>query len=157
MLTIDTIHFGEMNITEERMIEFSHGLPGFEELTNFIVVVPDESLPFAYLQSVDSAEVSFLMADPFQFYGDYEFELSEAAQAELEVSVPADVQVRVIVTVQESLQSATMNLLAPIIINPVRRKGKQIVLHQTSYTTKHSLIQVTSDAKSPTKAGESTC
>ncbi|WP_442602610.1 flagellar assembly protein FliW [Paenibacillus sp. KN14-4R] len=157
MLTIETIHFGEMNITEERMIEFSHGLPGFEELTNFIVVVPDESLPFAYLQSADSAEVSFLMADPFQFYGEYEFELSEAAQAELEVSGPMDVQVRVIVTVQESLQSATINLLAPIIINPVRRKGKQIVLHQTSYTTKHPLIQAASDTKSPTKVGESTC
>jgi len=140
-MKLETSHFGQIDIEEERVVRFTHGLPGFEELLSFAILGPEEIMPFAYLQSIEEPEISFLVTNPFAFYKDYEFELSETAQAELGVEKEEDLQIWSIVTMHEKLTNATMNLLAPIVINRSKQQGKQVILHNTSYTTKHALIQ----------------
>ncbi|MNI40748.1 Flagellar assembly factor FliW [compost metagenome] len=49
------------------------------------------------------------------------------------------VSVRCIVTWHSDRLKVSVNLLAPLIFNTVDRKGKQIVLQNTTYTTKHPL------------------
>lgn len=121
------------------MIDFPSGIPGFDHLRKFVILQPDAARPFAFLQSVEEKNLYFIIVDPFEFFPGYEFALTEADQRFLEVSAPEDVAVYCIVTAKTSLAEATMNLLAPVVINVSKRIGKQIVLHGTGYQTKHPL------------------
>ncbi|YCI23180.1 flagellar assembly protein FliW [Paenibacillus sp. Z3-2] len=94
-----------------------------------------EDTPFNYLQSVREPALAFLLASPFMFVPDYSFELSEADKEELEIQ--DQVSVYSIVTIQAEANKSTMNLLAPVVLNPEKRVGKQVVLHQSSYETRH--------------------
>ncbi|MNF03052.1 Flagellar assembly factor FliW [compost metagenome] len=49
------------------------------------------------------------------------------------------------VTIKEDLERSTVNLLAPIVLNPVKRLGKQVVLHKSNYQTRHDLWNVPPD------------
>jgi len=134
-----TTLLGEIQVEEKDMIDFPSGIPGFDHLRKFVILQPEAAKPFAFLQSVEEKDLSFIVADPFEFYPGYEFTLAEADQQFLEVSAPEDVAVYCIVTAKTSLAEATMNLLAPVVINISKRIGKQIVLHCTGYKTKHPL------------------
>ncbi|MGG4049609.1 flagellar assembly protein FliW [Paenibacillus favisporus] len=122
---------------EEQIYQFDKGLPGFEEYRKFALLDMGEE-PFSYLQSIDDMNVSFMLVNPFVFYPDYEFELSDPEAAEL--GIDDQVSVRNMVTIQEPLEQSTINLLAPLVLNPVKRTAKQIVLHQSSYQTRHLLL-----------------
>ncbi len=76
-----------------------------------------------------------MVVSPFEFKKDYSFELSEEDKEELKIE--EDVAVYSIVTIHSDVTKSTMNLLAPVIINPAQRVGKQVVLQQTGYITKH--------------------
>lgn len=58
-----------------------------------------------------------------------------------ELGIDNEVIVRCVITLKEEAEQSTINLLAPIVLNPVGHTGKQIVLHKAPYHTKHSLLQ----------------
>jgi len=136
MMFIETLTWGTIEVAEEQLYHFPKGIPGFEDKQDFALVDPEDG-PFVYLQSTRSSELAFLVADPFLFYPGYEFELPEGEIKELQVE--SQVVVRCILTLKEPMEKSTMNLLAPIVLNPEKRLGKQVVLHQTKYQTRHPL------------------
>jgi flagellar assembly factor FliW len=156
MMKIDTLRFGEIMVEEKDIIQFQQGLPGFEELKQFTLVKLEGSLPFSFLQSLDDGAVAFLVTNPFVFFPQYEFSLSDSAQEELHIQQEQDVAVWGIVTVQGSLEKATVNLLAPIVINRNKTMGKQVILHGSDYKTKHRIFPEGEPIQSATK-GESAC
>lgn len=137
-MIIETLSMGTLEVREDQVFHFAKGIPGFDEEADFALVALEES-PFWVLQSVKERGHSFLLADPFTFYPSYEFELPDDEAEEL--GIESDVLVRCIVTLKEQVEASTINLLAPIIFNPNGLTGKQIVIHRTSYHTKHSLLQ----------------
>jgi len=137
-LIIETLSWGRLEVDEEQLYHFSKGLPGFDEETDFALIAMAET-PFWYLQSLRDKGLSFLLGDPFAFYPSYEFELPDDEAEEL--AIKSDVIIRCIITLKEQVEQSTINLLAPIVLNPVERLGKQIVLHRAPYHTKHSLLQ----------------
>lgn len=137
-MIIETLSWGKLEIEENELYHFSKGLPGFDEETDF-ALIPMAETPFWVLQSVKEKGLSFLLGDPFVFYPSYEFELPDDEAEEL--NIHSDVLVRCIITLKEQAELSTVNLLAPIVLNPQERAGKQIVLHRTPYHTKHSLLQ----------------
>jgi len=126
-------------------IRFEHGIPGFEQFKSFTLLSADEDGTFVHLQSVEDEEVVFLLADPFRFYPTYEFELALHIQEELCLQEEKDVAVWTIVTVGEKLEDSTLNLLAPIVVNTKLKVGRQVILQNTPYETKHPLIQKAAD------------
>ena len=137
-MIIETLSWGKLEVNEEQLYHFSKGTPGFDEETDFALIEMAES-PFWYLQSVKNEGLSFLLGDPFIFYPSYEFELLDDEAEELRIG--SNVVVRCIITLKEQVEQSTINLLAPIVLNPDGKAGKQIVLHRTPYHTKHSLLQ----------------
>ncbi|MBP1157803.1 MULTISPECIES: flagellar assembly protein FliW [unclassified Paenibacillus] len=137
MIVLNTASLGEIEISEEQLIAFNEGIPGFEEDRRFVILPVDPELPFAYLQSADDERIHFVVVDPFSMYKPYEFHIDEETQTELGIESEKDVEVWCVVTIQQSLEKATVNLLAPIIINSNHRTGKQMVLHQSQYHTRH--------------------
>ena len=145
-MIIKTVRFGEMVIAENDIIEFNHGLLGFENLTRYVLMdiakVPD----FKWLQSVDNPELAFLLVDPFTVKKGYSVELNDDVAAKLEISAPEDVLVYTIVNVPKSgFKNATTNLVGPVIINWLKKKGKQIVFERDNNLIKYPLI--TNDSK----------
>ncbi|OPG94959.1 hypothetical protein B2I21_28990 [Chryseobacterium mucoviscidosis] len=129
------------DITEEQMLKetytFHKGIPGFEELKSFNLQRHDEV--FSLFSSVEEPAVAFVTVNPFNFHPDYEFELSPENVEDLGVTDPGDVEVRCIVTLHDDIRNATANLLAPIVFNKQKKRGKQIVLQNTEYKTRHAL------------------
>jgi flagellar assembly factor FliW len=137
-MIIETLSWGKLELDEEQLYHFPKGLPGFDEETDFALIAMEET-PLWYLQSIKSKGLSFLLGDPFVFYPSYEFELPDDEAEEL--GIDNEVIVRCVITLKEQTEQSTINLLAPIVLNPVGHTGKQIVLHKTPYHTKHSLLQ----------------
>lgn len=127
------------------IVTFADGIPGFEEFQQYALVEEEESAPFGTLQSVDREEVGFVLVDPFYFFEDYEFDIPENVVQELNVTTPRSLAIRVIITLQEELNRSTANLVAPIVINTESGSGKQIILTNTSYSTKHTIFSEESE------------
>lgn len=122
---------------DQSLVTFMKGLPGFENLKDYTVQQYDEL--FGYLNSVTNPLVGFLIVNPFDFYPDYEIEISETFLEEIEITSRDQVTVRCIVTWNSDRHKVTLNLLAPLIINSEKQYGKQIVLQNVPYTTKQLL------------------
>jgi len=140
-LLIKTRNFGEVEVKKEKIIYFDYGVIAFEEMKRFFIIESgQEDLPFCWLQSVDAGDLAFVLLNPFLFKPDYEFEIPEGVIKELAIEEKEDVAVFSIVVVPEDINKITANLLAPVIINTKNLKGKQIILNDKKYTTKHYIL-----------------
>jgi flagellar assembly factor FliW len=150
-MNISTLFFGELEVEEKDIITFIQGVPGFEDLTRYMWIQAEENIPFLYLQSLEKGELSFLVTNPFLFFKEYDFQLPEFAQDELLIEQPEDVEVWSIVTVNEDYTKATVNLLAPIIVNTKNQTAKQVILNDTEYKVKHELVLIDANETNQTE------
>ncbi|GGA43672.1 flagellar assembly protein FliW [Paenibacillus physcomitrellae] len=144
-MQVATTAWGTLEISEGEVYHFSKGIPGFEQETEFALIEVEDS-PFCYLQSVKDQNIGFLLSDPFLFYPSYEFELSDAEAEEL--GIEGKLIVRCMVTLKNPMTDSTMNLLAPLVLNPENHSAKQIVLHQSGYQPRHRLWNQETNTKS---------
>jgi flagellar assembly factor FliW len=137
---LQTAQLGEIEIKEEQVIQFPHGIPGFDHLRQFALLHPDELAPFSIMQSIEDEEICFIITDPFLYRKDYEFDLSESVLEELQIESENEVLVMAIVTIPGKIEDATFNLQAPVVVNRAKRIGKQVILHDRPYISKHRLF-----------------
>ena len=137
-MKINTRHFGEIEFDEKRIINFNEGIPGFRELKKYIIIEDPES-PFVYLQSVEDGMISFIMINPYLLKKDYTIEIKDTYINALGGGNAKEFCVFVIATVMDEFEEATINLLAPIVIQNEMRQGIQVILENTTYTTKHKI------------------
>lgn len=119
---------------------FKKGIPGFDSLREFIIKDLEGNEKFKILESRES-EISFVTTNPFEIYSDYEVDLNDETIKELEIKRPEDVVILSIITLGRTLESSTMNLKAPLVINIKNNLGKQYIMQNSKYETKHPLIR----------------
>ncbi len=107
-------------------VHFPQGLLGLEGCHDFLVEPVPGNEYFIIFSSVEEPDIGLILTDPFPFFPEYEFDLAEADRQELEIKKKEEVLVLTVVTIQE--KKLFTNLAAPIVINPVLRKAKQIIL-----------------------------
>ena len=139
-MIIHSDQLDDIDITEEEIIKFPQGLPGFPEEKAFVFLPYQVDSPFAYLQSVATAKLTFLVVNPFAFFEDYEFELNDQIVEELGFSQGNLPQIINIISVTDKMENMTTNLLAPVVINTETNKAIQVILKNTQYTTRHRLF-----------------
>ena len=139
-MLIQSTRFGEINVSEETIFKFLHGLPGFPEEKEFALLPYQPDSPFNFMQSLQDPDLAFMVVEPFLFFREYTFELEDQAAAELGISEQNPPQIFTIVTIPESVEAMTANLLAPVVINNRDRTALQIVLDGRNYTTRHRLF-----------------
>ena len=127
-MNIKTKFLGVVTIEEKKIIQFPNGLPGFEDIKEFIILPLEKESPFAILQSIKQQEIGFVVAFPFVFKQDYAFDLAEEDKEELQIESPDDLITYTIVTLKEPFNNSTINLQAPVLINHQQKIGKQLVL-----------------------------
>ncbi len=127
-------------------LRFPQGLYGFEEYTDF-TLCGSEYDPFMWLQSDTDKTLSFLVVDPFLFFPDYELDVDDENVKYIGVQNACDVSVLAIVTLPKKGSPITVNLQGPLVINMRNGQGKQIVLQDSRWLTKHDLYSA-SDKRS---------
>ena len=141
MRKIDTLRFGQIEVEEEKIVHFKDGIPAFEEEHEFIIVPYDSESPYYFMQSLATPDLAFLITVPFIFFPDYEFELDEVAQHELDIKHQEDMLIYVLITIPGGkIEDMTANLMAPVVLNKENMQAKQVVLDRSRYTTKHRLF-----------------
>ena len=131
-MLVNTKFLGKVEIKGSEILTFEQGLLGLPENKKFILLALDSDLPLALLQSIDQQEIGFVIAFPFAFKKDYAFDLSEEDKEQLQIEKEEDVVVYSVVTLKETFQDSTLNLLAPIVINNRTKLAKQIVLQDNA-------------------------
>ena len=123
-ITIDSTRFGTIEIPSHAVVEFPTGLIGLGG-SRYVLIARDENSPFVWLHSVDDASLALAVTNPFQFFPEYEVELSDAEAERIGITSPSDADVYVTVRATEALEDFTVNLRAPILIS--KGRGYQVI------------------------------
>ncbi|MDR3091182.1 MAG: flagellar assembly protein FliW [Clostridiales bacterium] len=147
-MILPTQHFGEIEISEEQIITFEGGLPGFPEDLRFIIIEDGEpESPFCWLQSVDDTDTCFILMDVFSSnFPDYAPELlpeEVLSLGEFNKETAKDFLIYNIVVLPEDSSKMSVNLLAPVLINQAARRGAQLIAQnadEKGYTVRHYIL-----------------
>lgn len=138
-MVINTKRFGEITVDTHKIITFPYGILGFEEYKRYILIHEENSI-FSFLQCLDQPELAFVVIMPELIKPDYQVYLESQYVKELKLEDASDGAVYGIVTIPENLADMTINLQAPLVINTKTLLGKQIVLMDETYSTRHNVI-----------------
>ncbi|RPF54359.1 flagellar assembly protein FliW [Aquisalibacillus elongatus] len=138
-MNINTVHFGEIELDESKIINFENGIPGFPIQKEFALIDIEGNPTFQVLQAIHNEELAFIVTDPFLIYKDYEFDLDDQVLEQLDLHTNEHLVIRCMITVQQPFEQSTINLKAPIIINKQKKAAKQVVLNEEQYTTTHPI------------------
>ena len=133
-MIIQTKYFGDVDISESKIIQFPKGIPGFIDEQQFVILDMPTQQIFQVLQSVHTSELAFIVTNPYHFYKDYVIQLDDSLQKTLKIENEKDVTVFSIVTLKQPFSTSTLNLRAPIIVNVEEKLAKQYILDR--YETK---------------------
>ncbi|MBC2723260.1 MAG: flagellar assembly protein FliW [Desulfosporosinus sp.] len=139
-MKIHSTRFGELDVEEEQLFNFPYGIPGFPEEKSFAYLPYDPETPFSFLQSTIEPNLTFVLVDPFAFFMDYEFVLDDEVAQELDLSHKNPPMVFLIATIRGKVADMTVNLLAPLVLNGVNRRGRQVILDKKEYSISHKLF-----------------
>ncbi len=140
-LQITTTRFGALEVDQDLVLTFPEGLIGFESCRSYVVVHQDENSAFRWLQSLQEPAVAFPIMEPRLFRPDYRPTISDADARFLELDKDSPTLVFVVVTVPASNpRDMTANLLGPLVINGITRKGKQVIIQDEGYTARHRVL-----------------
>jgi len=140
-LEITTTRFGEIQVEEDKIIDFPHGILGFSQARQFILFPHKENSPFVWLQSIEDGSLAFVLIQPNLVMPEYHVEVEKTALDELNVQNTSSLEVLCIVTVPRNRpEDMTVNLLGPIVINPDKRLAKQLVITKGGYSHRHPIV-----------------
>ena len=123
---------------ESIVVEFPSGIPGFELHRRFVLIASADLSPLGCLKAVDATDVSFLVIDPRLLFLSYDLTLNEFERARLGAQPDEPLLWLAIVTITE--KEATANLLAPIVINPTKMIGCQVIRENDQYPVHFAIM-----------------
>lgn len=130
---------------EVPVIEFVAPMPGFPADRRFVLLrLDDEGLLYA-LTSLDTEGLRFLVAPPLPFFPQYALDVDEETLASLGTVSGSDLLLLLVVTAGETAKDATVNLMAPIVLDQRTRRAVQLVLTGSGLPVREPLLFTTGD------------
>ncbi|MBF0536795.1 MAG: flagellar assembly protein FliW [Nitrospirae bacterium] len=123
-MRFNSSRFGEIEVDNEKIINFPRGLAGFEGLQRYCLLFTDR--PVKCLQSIDDPNVAFMLVDPFVIYKDYTFTAVDEVEEFLQCNKIENMVVLVTATINE--KDMSVNLRAPIVINTSNMRAAQLMI-----------------------------
>ena len=140
-MIVDSTRFGQIEIDRSLLFDFVAPIIGYDKNRLFALIDADPSSPFKWIQSIKDPELAFPITLCSYFDIDYNFEIQESEAELLELKNSEDLTALNIVSIpQDCPQNATVNLLAPVVINTANNKAMQVILKNTDYQIKHPLF-----------------
>lgn len=143
-MLVNTSRFGQVEVDDDRVLSFPKGLLGFPRNQRFVLLQPSPESYFYWLQSLDQAELAFVVTDPSLFVPDYNVPLKPDQMAEMGIGKIEEAQVLVIVNKRGA--TLTGNLQGPLVIHTGTRTGEQLVLSERRWHTRVPLLEMGSAA-----------
>ena len=109
------------------VLEMVRPMVGFPEQRRFALARLDGEGVVCDLRCLDD-ELSFVVVPPAMFFDDYAPEVDDELVAELGAQSEDDLLVLSVVTLGADPNDATVNLMAPIIVNHRTRRAAQVLL-----------------------------
>lgn len=132
--------FGDFDVRPQDVLTFPTGVPGFERCRRFVLLSSEDLAPLQCLQSIDGPQASFLVIDPRLVLPAYRAVLSTVDCIRLGVAPDASLLWLAIVTPgSDTDERPTVNLRAPIVINPQTMVGYQLMPSNSLYPLRHPL------------------
>lgn len=143
-MKIPTCRFGTIEIAEDQVIYVPAGLIGFPGQKRYALLEHKKGSPFVWFQALDEEDLAFLLLDPLLCKPDYEFLISPEDRKALELPDSCEgMQTLVIVNITSADPlEITANLLGPVVMNVKKKLARQIVLHQSPYSTRFPIPTV---------------
>ncbi|MCG3127640.1 MAG: Flagellar assembly factor FliW [Phycisphaerae bacterium] len=139
-MLVETSRFGSVEIDGDRVITFADGILGFPQHRRFALLQTGTDPVFFWLQSVDDPSLAFVVCDPLAFVPDYSVPVRREDVEELRLRDLADSQVLVIVNKSDG--HLTANLQGPLVIGANSLIGRQMVLSDKRFGTRHRLLKL---------------
>ena len=125
MLRFKTSRFGQLEVAEDKVINFPTGVLGFPQITRY-VLLDYEDTPVKWLQAIDNPGIAFIVMEPTLLVQDYAFALDVSTRQALELETEEDLAVLAIVRVEKGKILA--NLKGPLLFNSRLKIGLQAVI-----------------------------
>ncbi len=142
MLT-KTRFFGEVDIDDDKILTFDNGIMGFEDMKRWTLIYDIEKGaegPISWFQSLDEAGLALPVISPYSVTSKYEPIVEDELLKPLGEFKDEDLVTLLTITIPSSDPSrTTANFKAPLLINPVNRKGIQIIVNNEDYPIKFSI------------------
>ena len=137
-MNIVTTRFGLIQASELDFFLIPEGLLGFRSYTQYLHLPDPEVTGLTWLQSVTAPDLAFALVAPPLAVSDYRIELRPGDRAALELDDERSALIYVILNRGEG-GGLTVNLQGPLVFNPVRRLGRQLVLTSSRYAVRYPL------------------
>lgn len=139
-----TKHFGEIELGEEKIINFDNGIMGFEDYKRYTILFDIESGEkpvISWLQSIEEPGLAIPVINPLYVREDYNPTVEDELLTSLGELNDENIIVLLSITVPSDITKMTSNLKAPFIINSDTRKGCQVIVENSDYPVKHNVYE----------------
>ena len=140
--------FGEIDIPEEKILQFDNGVLGFENCKKFTIIYDTskgDETSISWLQCMDEPELAFPMISPFFVMDDYN-PVVELLTGLGDLN-DDNTLLFVLVNIKSDITKLTANMKAPVIINSDTRKGAQAIAENQEYQIKYNIYDLVQKLK----------
>lgn len=144
-MLVKTKYFGEINLSEDKIITMERGMFGFEEYRKYTILYDSEKEGrpnVSWFQSVEEPSLAFSVINPMAVMEDYNPIVEDELLKGLGEITEENIVVLLPLTVPQEVTNMTANLKAPIIINADTRKGAQVVVENEEYEIKYKIYDI---------------
>ena len=149
-MKINTRLFGEIEISDNKIITFENGIIGFPGMKKFALIHDEEEGKGAgirFLQSLDEAEFAMPVMDPLLVKPDYDPEVDDELLSGIGNVTEDNLLVLVTVSVPSDLTRMSVNLQGPFVINAETHKACQIIVDNGDYPVKFPIYDILQSGK----------
>ncbi|MCM1213592.1 MAG: flagellar assembly protein FliW [Lachnospiraceae bacterium] len=149
-MKINTRLFGEIEISEDKIITFENGIIGFPDMKRFALIHDEDvgqSAGIRYMQSLDEAGFAMPVMDPLIVKPDYDPEVEDELLAGLGSAAEDGFLVMVTVSVPSDLTKMSVNLRGPLVINVETHKACQVIVDSNDFPVKFPIYEILQGGK----------
>lgn len=143
-MKVNTRIFGEIDIEDEKIIQFVNGLVGFPDMVDFALIHDEEKGPggIAWLQSMQEPKFAMPVMDPLKIKDTYNPNVEDEWLKPLGEFGTDDMLVLVTVSIPSDVTKMTANLKGPIVINTSTRKACQVIAEGEDCEVKFPIYEI---------------
>lgn len=149
-MKINTKIFGEIEVSEVKIITFADGIIGFPDLKRFVLLHDEErgdKAGIRFLQSLEEPGFAMPVMNPLDVKPDYNPVVDDELLAAAGNVTQENLLVLVTVSIPGDLKQMSVNLQGPFVINTEESRGCQLILEGGDYPVKFPIYDILQSGK----------
>ena len=141
MVRFHSTRIGDFEASEKEIFFLPEGLLGFPHERKFCLLELERQPAVKLFQSLGDPALGFCIVRPEEFFSDYHPPLPPKELDLLCAASEEEIERWAILTFHRDPFRVTANLQGPLLLNRTRGMGRQIVLKNMPYHTRHLLVE----------------